>query len=159
MQSALGNCRSHLCRYGGQMCACMYVGFPGGASKEPACHCRRHNRYMFHPWVGTSPWRRAWQPTAVFLSGEPHGQRSLAGYSPWGQTWPRQLSTMPLCVWVYVNSACATLYCFLVSYLIPPIGSYIPMFRGLLGIQWALSNYNLSEWISEWMNEQIALFK
>ena len=30
------------------------------------------------------PWRRAWQPTPVFLSGEFHGQRSLAGYSPWG---------------------------------------------------------------------------
>ena len=27
---------------------------------------------------------RAWQPTSVFLSGESHGQRSLAGYSSWG---------------------------------------------------------------------------
>ena len=30
------------------------------------------------------PWRRAWQPTPVFLPGEFHGQRSMAGYSPWG---------------------------------------------------------------------------
>ena len=30
------------------------------------------------------PWRRAWQPTSVFLPGESHGQRSLVGYSPWG---------------------------------------------------------------------------
>ena len=29
------------------------------------------------------PWRRAWQPTPVFLPGKFHGQRSLAGYSPW----------------------------------------------------------------------------
>ena len=28
------------------------------------------------------PWRRTWQPTPVFLPGESHGQRSLAGYSP-----------------------------------------------------------------------------
>ena len=28
--------------------------------------------------------RRAWQLTPVFLSGESHGQRSLAGYSPQG---------------------------------------------------------------------------
>ena len=28
------------------------------------------------------PWRRAWQPTTVFLPGESHGQRSLVGYSP-----------------------------------------------------------------------------
>ena len=26
-----------------------------------------------------------WQLTPVFLSGESHGQRSLAGYSPWSR--------------------------------------------------------------------------
>ena len=31
------------------------------------------------------PWRRKWQPTLAFLSGKSHGQRSPAGYSPWGQ--------------------------------------------------------------------------
>ena len=30
------------------------------------------------------PWRRKWQSTPVFLPREFHGQRSLAGYSPWG---------------------------------------------------------------------------
>ena len=29
------------------------------------------------------PQRREWQPTPVFLPGESHGQRSLAGYSLW----------------------------------------------------------------------------
>ena len=41
-------------------------------------------RDMFDPWVGKIPWRRKWQPTPVFLLGESSGQRSLAGYSPWG---------------------------------------------------------------------------
>ena len=36
----------------------------------------------FNPWIGKISWRRAWQPTPVFLPGESHGQRSLAGYSP-----------------------------------------------------------------------------
>ena len=31
---------------------------------------------------GIIPLRRAWWPTPVFLPGESHGQRSLAGYSP-----------------------------------------------------------------------------
>ena len=31
------------------------------------------------PRVRKIPWRRAWQPTPVFLSGEFHWQRSLAG--------------------------------------------------------------------------------
>ena len=57
-------------------------GFPGSASgKEPTCQCRRHKRCGFNPWVGKIPWRRAWQPTAVFLPGESYGQRSLLGYS------------------------------------------------------------------------------
>ena len=46
--------------------------FPGGASgKEPTCQCRRRKRHGFNPWVGKIPWRRAWQPTPVFLPGEP----------------------------------------------------------------------------------------
>ena len=58
-------------------------GFPGSASgKGPVCQCRRHKRRGFNPWMGKIRWRRAWQPTPVFLPGEPHGQRSLVGYSP-----------------------------------------------------------------------------
>ena len=44
----------------------------------------RDMRFRFHPWVGKIPWRRTWQPTAVFLPGESHGLRSLVGYSPRG---------------------------------------------------------------------------
>ena len=35
-------------------------------------------------WVRKIPWRREWLPTAIFLPGESHGQRSLVGYSPRG---------------------------------------------------------------------------
>ena len=38
----------------------------------------------FDSWIRKMPWRRKWKPTPVFLPGEFHGQRSLAGYSPWG---------------------------------------------------------------------------
>ena len=30
-------------------------------------------------------YERKWQPTPVFLPGDSHGQRSLAGYNPWGR--------------------------------------------------------------------------
>ena len=33
-----------------------------------------------------------WQPTPIFLPGESHGQRSLAGYSQWGRKSQTQLS-------------------------------------------------------------------
>ena len=59
------------------------VGFPGGSdSKESACQCRRPR---FNPRAREIPWRREWLPPPVFLSGEFHRQRSLAGYSPWGR--------------------------------------------------------------------------
>ena len=37
------------------------------------------------PGLGKISWRRAWQLTPVFLPGELHGQRSLAGCSPRGR--------------------------------------------------------------------------
>ena len=39
-------------------------------------------RHRFDPWIRKIPWRRAQQPTPVFLPGEFHGKRSLAGYGP-----------------------------------------------------------------------------
>ena len=51
------------------------------SGKGSACQCRRCG---LNPWLAETPWRRKWQPTPVFLPGRFHGQRSLAGYSPWG---------------------------------------------------------------------------
>ena len=57
------------------------------SGKESACQCRRRG---FDPWVGKILRRRKWQPIPIYLPGKSHGQRSLAGYSPWGykeSTW------------------------------------------------------------------------
>ena len=40
-------------------------------------------RHGFDPWIGKIPWSRKWQPAPVSLPGKFHGQRSVAGYSPW----------------------------------------------------------------------------
>ena len=47
--------------------------------------CLQCRRPRFNPWIGKILWRRKWQPTPVFLPGKSYGQRSLAGYSPWGR--------------------------------------------------------------------------
>ena len=53
------------------------MGFPGGSDGgESTCNAET--------WVGKIPWRREWLPIPVFFAGEPHEQRSLVGYSPWG---------------------------------------------------------------------------
>ena len=60
------------------VCLCRLSWWLSG--KESTCQCRRHWSY---PSVRKIPWRRKWHPTPVFLPGESHEQRSLAGYSPW----------------------------------------------------------------------------
>ena len=60
------------------------MGFPGDTSvKETTCQWGRHKRHGFDPWAGKIPWRRAWQPTPVFLPGE----------SPWTEKPGGLLST------------------------------------------------------------------
>ena len=56
---------------------CGSFGLPWWLRWSRIClQCRRPG---FNPGVGKIHWRREWLPTAVFLPGECHGQRSLAG--------------------------------------------------------------------------------
>ena len=72
-------------------------GFPVGASgKEPACQCRDLRDVGLIPGPGRSPGGGHGNPLQLFLPGESHGQRSLAGYSPQvtkSQTRLKRLST------------------------------------------------------------------
>ena len=107
-------------------------GFPGGTSgKEPACHCRRLKRCGFCAWVGKIPWRRARQPTPVFLPGESHGQKSLVGYSPQGR---KELDTTeatqhacgkPTFTTLFAPSTYLQFYIFLVYFF---CSAYLPEF-------------------------------
>ena len=60
----------------------LWMGLPGGSDgKESICNAGDTG---WAPGLGRFPWRRKWQPTPVFLPMNPHGQRSLVGYSPKG---------------------------------------------------------------------------
>ena len=71
-----------LCRLSYDFCCFSFSDSANG--KESTCQCRRCKRRRLNPWVGKIPWRRKWQPTPEFFPGKFHGQRSLAGCSPWG---------------------------------------------------------------------------
>ena len=80
-------------------------------------HALQHTRLICHPpsprvCSNSCPLIRwcyltvSWQPTPVFLTGASHGQRSLAGYSPWGrkesdmtEVTEHRHSTCPLSQW------------------------------------------------------------
>ena len=53
-------------------------------------------------WDTQLPWRRTWQPMPVSLTGESHGQRSLAGYSPWVTESREWLSNEATATWIYI---------------------------------------------------------
>ena len=60
----------------------------------------------FNPWDGKIPWWRKWQPTPVFLPGKSHGQRSLAGYHPWGHRVRYDLATRQQHGALYIVDTC-----------------------------------------------------
>ena len=63
------------------------MGFLGSVSgKELTCQCKRYERDWFDPWVEKIPWRKARQPTPVFLPGESQGGGSLVGFLLWDHT-------------------------------------------------------------------------
>ena len=83
---------------------------PGGSDGKASAYDA--GRPGFNPWVRKTPWRRKWHPTPVFLPGKPYGQRSLAGYSPWGRKesdWVTSLSFFH-CILLFFHKRMAYLY-------------------------------------------------
>ena len=67
--------------------------FPVGASgKEHVCQSRSYKRCGFNPWGGKIPWRRAWQPTPVFLPGESPWTEETVHVVAKSWIWVKQLS-------------------------------------------------------------------
>ena len=64
-------------------CSCLENPREGGAWCAAVCGVTK-SRTQVSGFTFTH-WRRKWQPTPVFLPGKSHGQRSLAGCSPWGR--------------------------------------------------------------------------
>ena len=58
----------------------IWASLGGSDSQESACNSGDRSSI---PGLKRSPRGREWLPTPVFLPGEFHRQRSLAGYSPW----------------------------------------------------------------------------
>ena len=71
-------------------------GFPGGQTVK-SLPVMQETRVQSLGWEDSL--EKEWRPTPVFLPGEFHGQRSLAGYSPWGRNeldTTEQLTLSPL---------------------------------------------------------------
>ena len=131
----------------------IYTGLPRWLrAEESAFWCRRHR---FDYWVRKIPWRREWKHTPVFLPGKSHGQRSLAGYSPWGHKSVRHnLATKQQQIHLYDAAAakslqsCPTLCDPIDS---SPPGSPVPGILQARTLEWlAISFSNAWKWKWKW---------
>ena len=85
-------------------------GFPGSTvAKNPLDNARDTKRPGFDPWARKTRWRREWLPSPVVLPGKFHGQRSLVGYSTWGQ---KQLD---LTKHTHIRTCSDVKFCFTIS--------------------------------------------
>jgi len=57
-------------------------GFLSGSEVKNPPVIKEMQEMPVQSWVGKIPWRRACQPTPLFLPGESYGQRSLVGCGP-----------------------------------------------------------------------------
>ena len=79
----------------------VYKGFPGGSDgKASACSVTGSHSI---PELGRSPGEENGKPPPVFLPGEFHGQRNLAGYSPWGHK-ELDMTEQPTLSYVYKHT-------------------------------------------------------
>ena len=61
----------------------MYSNFPGGSMVKIHLPIQERQEMCFLPLGREGPLEKEMATSPVFLPKEPHGQRSLGGYSPW----------------------------------------------------------------------------
>ena len=59
----------------------LFQSFPGGSGSKESAH---NTGDWFDPWVKKMPWKREWQPTTVFLSGESQWTEEPGGIQSMG---------------------------------------------------------------------------
>ena len=116
----------------------------------------------FDPWVGKIPWRRKWQPTPVFLLGKSHGQRSLAGDSPWGY---KESDTTE---WLQCTAVWLVIH--LLKYIFTDLilqmmklklrSSNLSKFTCISHVKSETKAYNLNQWsLEDWLFTLLGMYK
>ena len=128
--------------------------------KEFACECRRRRRCRVDPWVRKILWNRRWQLTPKFFPGKLHGQRSLAGYSPWGRKesdmteWPslHTYSILPS-VWPFMTG-----HSFGWSTWLFDSASYPRLYHSIFPFSSSHSSMSTEKWHNTVLQLQLLLF-
>ena len=77
----------------------VFMGFPGGSDGEESA-CNAGNLGLI-PGSGRSPGGRHGNPLQYSCLEKPHGQRSLAGYSPWSHKELEMTERLSIHIYLY----------------------------------------------------------
>ena len=83
-------------------------GLPRDSVDRTYLQCRRRQRYGFYSCVGKIPWRRAWQPTPVFLPGESTWTEEPIGLQPTG--WAKSRTWVSMHAWFWLLTPLCSIY-------------------------------------------------
>ena len=87
----------------GKAIHCKILGFPGGSDGKESTYNMGDLGSI--PGLGRSPGGRHGNPLQYFCLENPHGQRRLVGYSPWGH---KESDTIKLLSMRMLDSCCCT---------------------------------------------------
>ena len=79
-----------------------------GKLPSNAGHVKRHR---FNPWISKIPWRKEWQPTLVFLPGNPPWTEEPGGLQSKGSHRVRHNWSNLVCICIYIYVCIYTYIC------------------------------------------------
>ena len=103
--------------------------------------CLPCGRSGFDPWVGKIPWRRAWQPTLVFLFGESPWTEEPGSYGSWGRK-----EVFGAYVLVQVTEACWLAFLLLLSTFARELFTYVLVRLGFSHLLISIFSPTFSHW-------------
>ena len=95
----------------------MYIGFPDSSAVRLLSAIQDIQGTQVQPLGREDPMEGEWQPTLQFMPGKSQGQRTLAGYSPWGHK--ESDNTEHTCMHAYIYS-----YVYMYSLLLIMVSSH-----------------------------------
>ena len=116
--------------------------------KVSICQYRRHQRCRFSSKIGKIFWKTKWQHATVFLAGESHGKRSLAGYSLEVEKSRTPLGWLSMHAALVMNIGDSLFPAQPLSYIPCPwvLGTELSVWPSFFSQWWRISNCLASRW-------------
>ena len=111
---------------GSEFSSANHLASPSSGASLVAQTVNLQCRFQFDLWLRKIPWGKEWLSTAVFLPGKSHGQRRLAGCSPWGHKESNMAGRLLLSPTLCKPMGCSMLGFPVIHHLLESVESVMP---------------------------------